>query len=175
MLGVPADEERHMLRLPSRQREPVLHEATDTAGLDRHPGPGACGPRQLVRFPSSMARRLSLLRALLMALSSGRAAISLERLPDDPVLRVGLDGSAERVERLRLALLANLAGRGFESPEPGLAQRWGPAGLSVVGVGAVEAEPAMGRCWFEVWALGPYAVEPEASTRELAAIQQKVA
>src|SRR3712207_2165427 len=98
MLGMPADGERRMLRLSSGRHEPMLCEAAGTAGTDRHPGPGACGPRQLVRFPSSMGRRLSLLRALLVALSSDRAVMSLERLPDDPVLRVGLDGSAEHVE-----------------------------------------------------------------------------
>jgi hypothetical protein len=142
---------------------------------DRQTGPGACALSQPIRYPRSMARRLGLLHALLAALSRGRAALSLERLPDDPVLRVGLDGGADRVERLRQARLANLAGRGFTSPEPGLLQRRGPAGLSVVGVGAVAEDAATGRCWFEVWALGPHVLEPEASTRELTAVQEKVA
>ena len=116
-----------------------------------------------------------MLHALLLALSRGRAALSLERLAEDPVLRVCLDGRSERVERLRRGLLMDLAARGFTSPEPGLLQRWGPAGLSVIGVGAVTADPAAGRCWCEVWALGPHAVEPTAGTRELPAVQEEVA
>ncbi len=116
-----------------------------------------------------------MLHALLLALSRGRAALSLERLAEDPVLRVCLDGRGERVERLRRGLLMDLAARGFTSPEPGLLQRRGPAGLTVIGIGAVTADTATGRCWFEVWALGPHPVEPAAAGRELPAMQEEVA
>ena len=128
--------------------------------------PAACAPVAPRRWPAHVAPAMDRLRDLALTLSHGRAAVSLERLPDDPVLRISLGGDRRGLEALRGALLESLSDGGFEEIEPGLLQD--VAGGSLVGVGAVAADSGMPI--LEVWGLDGAPAQAAPAVPEMEAV-----
>jgi hypothetical protein len=121
-------------------------------------------------WPAFVAPSMGMLHDLVLSLSLGWASVSVERLSEDPVLRISLDDDRRGLEVLRGALLRSLSDRGFEETEPGLLQRQDQAGLSLVGVGAVTADAATGLPAFELWGFDGVPVEADAQAMDMEAV-----